>query len=142
LQIERQRDAGTPSGHYFSATFDFRDPAGNRVSGNWRKDFSSEADAREFVERELPVGKRSSSGTAPKIPLLTIWSSIPGPTRRSPNQPLYLTRCNSAFAPLLLSFFRRTARNFSLFRRQADFPSQSSPIHTPIISPKNAPAIP
>src|SRR5258705_3581764 len=59
LQIERQRDAGTPSGHHFSATFtyDFRDRAGNSVSGNWRKDFSNEANDRESAARELPLGE-------------------------------------------------------------------------------------
>jgi Protein of unknown function (DUF3592) len=72
LQIERQRDAGTPSGHYFAATFtyDFRDPAGNRVSGNWRKDFSSEANAREFAARELPVGKKVVVRYSPRNPTL------------------------------------------------------------------------
>src|SRR4029077_15307349 len=56
LDIERKRAAATPSGHYYLATFtyDFRDPQGHRMSGNWYKNFSTEADAREFAERELP----------------------------------------------------------------------------------------
>ena len=72
LQIERKRSAGTPSGHYFSATFtyDFRDPSGNRVSGTWYKNFSTEADAREFAERELPIGKKVIVRFSPKNPNL------------------------------------------------------------------------
>jgi len=70
LQIERQRDAGTPSGHYFSATFtyDFRDRAGKRVSGNWRKDFSSEAGGPRdgTSSRAPPTG--ISLGSRPALP--------------------------------------------------------------------------
>lgn len=70
LNIERKRDAGMPSGHYYCATFtyDFRDPQGHRMSGNWYKNFSTEADAREFAERELPVGKKVVVRFSPKNP--------------------------------------------------------------------------
>lgn len=70
IGIERKRDSGMVSGPYFCATFsyDFRDPAGNRLSGSWYKNFSSEEDAREFSERELPVGKRVVVRFNPKNP--------------------------------------------------------------------------
>ena len=57
LDIERKRHGS--GGPYVSATFsyDFRDPNGQRVWGTWYKNFSTEQDAREFAERELPVGK-------------------------------------------------------------------------------------
>jgi hypothetical protein len=61
IDIERQRDASIHGGHYFCATFsyDFRTtPAANRLYGSWCKNFSSEEEARQFSERELPVGKR------------------------------------------------------------------------------------
>jgi len=72
LDIERKQDPGHVGGHHFCATFtyDFRDPNGNRISGNWYKDFSSEADAREFAERELPVGKKVVVRFSPKNPTL------------------------------------------------------------------------
>jgi hypothetical protein len=58
IDIERSRDAS--GGHYFCATFsyDFHDDAANRLHGSWYKNFSSEEEARQFSERELPVGKR------------------------------------------------------------------------------------
>ena len=70
IGIERKRDSGMVSGPYFCVTFsyDFRDPAGNRLSGSWYKNFSSEEDAREFSERELPVGKRVVVRFNPKNP--------------------------------------------------------------------------
>ena len=70
LQIERKWSGGTPSGHYFCATFtyDFHDPAGRRISGTWYKNFSTEADAREFAERELPVEKKVVVRFNPKNP--------------------------------------------------------------------------
>ena len=60
IDIERKSSGGSPSGHYFSATFtyDFRDSGGHRVSGTWYKDFSAEAEARAFADRELPVDKK------------------------------------------------------------------------------------
>jgi hypothetical protein len=60
IDIERRRDASIHGGHYFCATFsyDFHDPAANRLYGSWYKNFSSEEEARQFSEQELPVGKR------------------------------------------------------------------------------------
>jgi hypothetical protein len=70
IDIERCRDASIHGGHYFCATFsyDFRDPAGNRVFGSWYKNFSTEEDAREFSERELPAGKQVVARFNPKNP--------------------------------------------------------------------------
>jgi hypothetical protein len=72
IDIERKRSAGSPSGHYFSATFayDFHDPSGRRVFGSWYKNFSTESDAREFAERELPVDKKVIVRFNPKNPEL------------------------------------------------------------------------
>ena len=60
IDIERFRDASIHGGHYFCATFsyDFYDRAGNRRCGNWSKNFSNEDAARQFSERELPIGKQ------------------------------------------------------------------------------------
>jgi hypothetical protein len=70
IGIERQQDSAIYGGHYFCATFsyDFRDPAGRRVCGSWYKNFSTEDDAREFSERELPVGKKVVVRFNPKNP--------------------------------------------------------------------------
>jgi Protein of unknown function (DUF3592) len=70
IDIERRQDAGIHSGHYFRATFsyDFHDPAANRLHGSWYKNFSSEEEARQFSERELPVGKRVVVRFNPKNP--------------------------------------------------------------------------
>ena len=56
LDIERKRVSGA---RYFCATFsyEFLDPNGRRLCGTWYKNFSSEAEARNFGARELPVGK-------------------------------------------------------------------------------------
>jgi|SRR5882762_4390287 len=72
LDVERKRDAGTPSGHYFCATFtyDFLDASGSHFSGTWYKNFSTEADARDFAARELPVGKPVVVRFDPKNPAL------------------------------------------------------------------------
>ena len=72
LDIDRKQDPGHAGGHHFCATFtyDFRDPQGHRLSGNWYKDFSSEAAAREFAARELPVGKKVVVRFSPKNPTL------------------------------------------------------------------------
>ena len=72
IDIERRQDAGIHSGHYFRATFsyDFHDPAANRLYGSWYKNFSSEEEARQFSERELPVGKRVVVRFNPKNPTL------------------------------------------------------------------------
>jgi uncharacterized protein DUF3592 len=71
IDIERKYGGGSTSGHYFSATFtyDFRDPGGHRVSGNWYKNFSTESEAREFAEQELPVDKKVVVRFNPKSPV-------------------------------------------------------------------------
>jgi Protein of unknown function (DUF3592) len=60
VDIERHHDAASSGGHYFRATFsyDFRDAPGNRVSGSWSKNFSTEEDARDFSNRELKIGQK------------------------------------------------------------------------------------
>lgn len=70
IDLQRLGDAHIHGGHYFRATFsyDFPGPAGNRMFGSWYKNFSSEEDAREFSERELPVGKRVVVRFNPKNP--------------------------------------------------------------------------
>ena len=70
IDIERCRDASIHGGHYFCATFsyDFHDPAANRLYGSWYKNFSNEEEARRFSERELPVGKRVVVRFNPKNP--------------------------------------------------------------------------
>jgi hypothetical protein len=70
IDIERERDASIHGGHYFCATFsyDFRGAAANRLHGSWYKNFSSEEEARQFSERELPVGKRVVVRFNPKNP--------------------------------------------------------------------------
>jgi Protein of unknown function (DUF3592) len=70
MDIERHRDANMHGGHYFCATFsyDFHDPAANRQHGTWYKNFSSAEEARQFPERELPVGKRVVVRFNPKKP--------------------------------------------------------------------------
>ena len=72
IDIERRRDASVHGGHYFCATFsyDFRDPVANRLYGSWYKNFSSEEEARQFSDRELPVGKRVVVRFNPKNPTL------------------------------------------------------------------------
>lgn len=71
IDIERKRAGGDPSGFYYCATFsyEFLDGIGKRVSGTWYKNFSSEDGAREFAERELPVGKRVVVRYSPKNPV-------------------------------------------------------------------------
>ena len=73
IDIEKKRSGGSPSGHYFSATFtyDSRDSGGNRVSGNWYKDFSTEEEARAFADRELPIDKKVVVRFNPKNPELS-----------------------------------------------------------------------
>jgi hypothetical protein len=70
LDVERMNDPITNGGHYYRATFtyDFRDPRGNRVSGNWYKNFGSEAEARDFAGRELPMDKPVIVRFHPKNP--------------------------------------------------------------------------
>jgi hypothetical protein len=72
IDIERRQDASPHGGHYFCATFsyDFHDAAANRLYGSWYKNFSSEEEARQFSERELPVGKRVVVRFNPKNPTL------------------------------------------------------------------------
>ncbi|HEY6127796.1 MAG TPA: DUF3592 domain-containing protein [Candidatus Acidoferrum sp.] len=71
LDIERRQGAAVSEGHYFRATFtyDFHDPSGHRVSGNWYKNFSTEADARDFAARELPLDKPVVVRFNPKNPV-------------------------------------------------------------------------
>lgn len=72
LDVERQQDGSMHGGYYYRATFsyDFRDSQDNRVWGTWYKNFSTEDDAREFAERELPVGKKVVVRYSPKNPTL------------------------------------------------------------------------
>ena len=71
IDVERKYVGGSTSGPYFSATFtyDFRDFRGHRVSGSWYKNFSTESEAREFAERELPVDKKVVVRFNPKSPV-------------------------------------------------------------------------
>jgi len=71
IDIVRKNDSRSHSGHYFSATFtyDFYDPQGHHTSGSWYKNFSTESDAKEFAERELPVDKKVVVRFNPKNPL-------------------------------------------------------------------------
>ena len=68
--FERRQDTGIGGGHHFCATFshDFRNAKGFSMWGSWHKNFSTEEDAREFSERELPVGKRVVVRFNPKNP--------------------------------------------------------------------------
>jgi hypothetical protein len=68
LDIERKRDVS--GNHYFCATFtyDFLDPNGQRLCGTWYRNFSTEAEARDFAARELPVGKPVVVRFNPKNP--------------------------------------------------------------------------
>jgi hypothetical protein len=70
VDIERKRGASITGGHYFCATltYDFLDPDGNRLSGTWYKNFSTEPEARDFAARELPVGKPVIVRFDPKNP--------------------------------------------------------------------------
>lgn len=72
IDIERRQDGGLHGGHYFRATFtyDFHDPAGKLRHGSWYKNFSSEAEARQFSDRELPIGKGVVVRFDPKNPTL------------------------------------------------------------------------
>jgi hypothetical protein len=72
LDVDRVQDASVYGGHYYRATFsyDFRDHKGNRVWGTWNKNFSSEKEAREFAERELPLEKKVVVRFSPKDPAL------------------------------------------------------------------------
>jgi len=60
IDIERKYSGGSTSGYYFSATFtyDFYDSPGHRMAGSWYKNFSTEAEARAFADRELPIDKK------------------------------------------------------------------------------------
>jgi Protein of unknown function (DUF3592) len=71
LDVERQRES-SGGGHYFRATFtyDFQDADGDRLSGTWYKNFSSELEARDFAARELPVGKPVIVRFNPRNPAL------------------------------------------------------------------------
>jgi hypothetical protein len=57
------------SGHY-AFSYDFHDPAANRRYGCLYNNFSSEEEARQFSERELPVGKRVIVRFNPRNPAL------------------------------------------------------------------------
>jgi len=67
LDVERKHAS---SGHFFLATFsyDFRTPHGQLFHGTWSKNFSTEQGAREFAERELPIGKSVIVRFHPKNP--------------------------------------------------------------------------
>lgn len=69
LEIERKRN---PTGPYFRATFsyEFLDSNGQRLSGTWYKNFSSEVEARDFAARELPLGKPVVVRFNPRNPAL------------------------------------------------------------------------
>jgi Protein of unknown function (DUF3592) len=71
IAIERKSSGGSSSGQYFSATFtyDFYDSPGHRVCGSWYKDFSTESEAGEFAERELPVDKKVVVRFNPRTPV-------------------------------------------------------------------------
>jgi Protein of unknown function (DUF3592) len=71
IDIDRKNDSGSHGGHYFSATFtyDFHNPQGHRISGSWYKNFSTESEAKEFAERELPVDKKVVVRFNPKRPV-------------------------------------------------------------------------
>lgn len=73
LDVERRQDGNVDGGHYFRATFtyEFQDTQGQRISGTWGKNFSTEEDARDFAERELPVGKALVVRFNPKDPSLS-----------------------------------------------------------------------
>jgi hypothetical protein len=60
LDVQRKQDAGIDGGHYTCATFtyEFQDLQGQRQSGTWYKNFSTDSDARDFAARELPLGKQ------------------------------------------------------------------------------------
>src|SRR5215467_15583216 len=60
LDIDGKNYGASHSGHYFSATFtyDFHDARGQRTSGTWYKNFSTESEVGEFAARELPVDKK------------------------------------------------------------------------------------
>ena len=70
LDVQRKQDAGIDGGHYICATFtyEFHDLEGNRKTGNWYKNFPTEADARDFAARELPTGKQVLIRFNPKDP--------------------------------------------------------------------------
>jgi hypothetical protein len=71
IDIQGKYGGGSTFGHYFSATFtyDFYDSPRHRVSGSWYKNLSTELQAREFAERELPVDKRVIVRFNPKSPV-------------------------------------------------------------------------
>jgi hypothetical protein len=70
LDVQRKQDAGRDGGHYTCATFtyEFQDLEGRRQCGTWYKNFSTEAAARDFAVRELPLGKQVLVRFNPKDP--------------------------------------------------------------------------
>ena len=74
LDVERRRDGSTYGGYYYRATFtyDFLDSNGQHFSGSWAKNFSTEAEARDFAGRELPVGKAVVVRFDPKNPAVNV----------------------------------------------------------------------
>jgi hypothetical protein len=64
IDIERRWDASIHGGHYFCATFsyDFRNPAANRLYGSWYKNFSSDEEARQLSRTSGVKEKRKSPG--------------------------------------------------------------------------------
>ena len=72
LDVQRKRDAGIDGGHYICAvfTYEFDDLEGNRKTGTWYKNFSTEPAARDFGGRELPIGKEVLVRFNPKDPAI------------------------------------------------------------------------
>ena len=70
LDVERKRDGS--GGPYIRATFtyEFSDLEGHRITGTWYKNFSAEADARNFAARELPLSKQVLVRFNPRDPSL------------------------------------------------------------------------
>ena len=70
FDVQRRQDGGLHGGHYFSAlfTYEFHDLGGNLTSGTWYKDFSNVQAARDFAEREMPIGKQVLVRFNPKDP--------------------------------------------------------------------------
>ena len=70
LDVQRKREADIDGGHYICAifTYEFCDLEGNRRTGTWYKNFSSEPAARDFAAQELPLGKQVLVRFSPKDP--------------------------------------------------------------------------
>lgn len=82
IDIERKYSGGSPSGHYFSArfTYDFRDPSGCRVSGNWYKDFQPKKKREPLRIGNCPSARKLSLDSIRRIPNPAVWNVIRGLT--------------------------------------------------------------